>query len=80
VNQQPSKNPDELGALWTKEGKAGKYMTGYIEVNGQRIDIVVFTNNKRKSDKSPNARILRSKPREQQSQPLEDLTPPDMPF
>jgi len=57
------KNPDELGALWVKQGARGEYMTGTID----GVKVVVFRADK-KSDKSPDWRVLRSKPR--------DITPP----
>lgn len=70
------KNPDELGALWLKTGTKGDYMTG--EISG--IKVVVFQA-KKTSDKSPDWRVLRSKPRadkdQRQTNPLEDT---DIPF
>lgn len=53
-----AKNPDELGALWEKEGARGKYMTG--EISG--IKVVIFPVEK-KSDRSPSWRVLKSKPK-----------------
>lgn len=53
------KNPDELGALWEKNGSKGPYLTG--EING--VKVVCFPV-ERKSDKSPAWRVMKSKPRE----------------
>jgi len=53
------KNPDELGALWQREGAKGVYMTGTIA--GEKV--VVFKA-KKTNDKSPDWRVLRSKPRD----------------
>lgn len=53
------KNPDELGALWEKNGAKGPYLTG--EING--VKVVAFPV-ERKSDKSPSWRVMKSKPRE----------------
>lgn len=64
-------NPDEIGALWMKDGRKGKYLTG--TVNGVRV--VVFKNDRKNSDKAPDYRVLKSKPREER----ED-TESDYPF
>ena len=53
------KNPDELGALWQREGAKGVYMTGTIA--GEKV--VVFKA-KKANDKSPDWRVLKAKPRE----------------
>jgi hypothetical protein len=75
------KNPDEMGALWVKEGKHGQYMTGVIN----DVRVVAFPA-KKTSEKSPDWRVLKSKPREdappQRQAPPErvDLTEDDVPF
>jgi uncharacterized protein (DUF736 family) len=53
------KDENELGALWSKTGAKGEYLTG--EING--IKVVCFKQEKR-SEKSPDWRVLKSKPRE----------------
>lgn len=58
----PQQNPDELGALWIKQGAKGEYMTGTIA--GQ--DVVVWRND-RKTGNQPDWRVMKSKPREQSS-------------
>lgn len=55
----------DLGALWIKTGAKGEYMTGTIEINGEKINIVCFTNQHKKEAKHPDWRILRSKPKEE---------------
>lgn len=62
-------NPDELGALWEKSGSKGPYMTGTIL--GQRV--VVFKNTDKRGEKSPDWRVLKSKPRE--TAPVDDEGP-----
>lgn len=57
------KNPDEIGAIWVREGQNGKYMTGKVTVNGQEIPIVCFLNSYKKNDNQPDYRILISKPK-----------------
>lgn len=54
-------NPDELGALWIKQGGKGEYMTGTI--NGQPV--VVFRNDRKTAgSKQPDWRVLKSKPQD----------------
>ena len=70
------KNPDELGALWIKHGPNSDYMTG--EISG--VKVVIFPA-KKTSEKSPDWRVLKSKPRadkdQRQTKPVEDT---DIPF
>lgn len=53
------KNPDELGALWSKAGAKGEYLTGTI--NG--VAVVCFKNTS-DNPKAPQWRVLKAKPRE----------------
>ena len=58
----------ELGALWTKVSK-DKYMTGHINSSLEgKIDIVIFSNKEKKSDKSPDFRIYASDRTEKQKE------------
>ncbi len=63
----------EVGALWTKisKDKSQKYMTGHINTSLEgKIDIVIFSNKEKKSDKSPDFRIYVSdRPQKQKEQP-----------
>ena len=52
---------NNIGALWLKESEKGKYMSGIIEIEGQKIPIVVFKNSYKKEDKHPDYVILKSK-------------------
>lgn len=62
--QDQPRREDELGALWMKSAKSGgDYFTGSITVGGEKIDIVVFSNRFKKSDKQPDYRILRARDR-----------------
>lgn len=73
------KNPDELGALWERESAKGKYFTG--EILGQKV--VIFAN-KKASDKAPDWRVLKSKPREdapvREPEPVAEITDDSIPF
>jgi len=58
------KNENQLGALWIKESEKGQFMSGYIEVNGEKLSIVCFKNSYKTEDKHPDWEIIKSKPRE----------------
>lgn len=59
---------DRIGALWVKESKNGqKFMSGNIEIDGQKIDVVVFKNDKGDNPKRPDYSILKSKPRQEEA-------------
>jgi uncharacterized protein (DUF736 family) len=71
-------NSDSIGAMWIKEKNGKKYMTGVIEINGEKINIVVFKNGYKKEDKHPDYRILRSRSKSELSGNSEQL--PDKQF
>ena len=54
------KDPNEIGALWLKEKNGHKYLSG--KINGEYV--VVFKVKEKRSDKSPDYRVLRSQKRE----------------
>lgn len=63
-DQQESRR---LGSLWTATVKSGKrqgqkYLKGTLDINGERIAIVVFKNDPKKSETSPDWAILESRP------------------
>ena len=70
------KNPDELGALWAKEGSKGPYLTG--EING--VKVVCFPN--KGGDKAPAWRVMKSKPRDEGPRPPvpSPISDRDVPF
>lgn len=57
------KDPNELGALWKKTGAKGEYLTGTIEVNGQKINVVCFATNNDPGSNRPAWRVLKSVPK-----------------
>ncbi len=62
-----TKKNDELGALWRKQSHTGtEFMSGYIQIDGQKIDIVCFRS-KLENPNAPAWRILKSQKREQNS-------------
>jgi len=77
---------NSIGALWLKDGKAGKYMTGEVEVNGEKQRIVVFKNTYKQQDKQPDYRILAARPKDASEQASQQPAQPsgdfedDIPF
>lgn len=57
-----AKDPNEIGALWIKEKNGKRWMSG--KINGQYV--VVFRIKDKKSEKSPDFRVLLSKKREEE--------------
>lgn len=55
------KDPNEIGALWIKEKNGKKWLSG--KINGQYV--VVFRIKDKKSEKSPDYRVLLSQKREE---------------
>lgn len=63
----------ELGALWLKESEKGKFLSGYVTVDGEEVSVVVYKNNFYEQDKkdgknSPYYRVYKSLPKEGQKQ------------
>lgn len=57
----------ELGALWVKNGKSSDFLSGHVAMEGQRVDIVVFRNKNKTSDRGPDYILYKSKPLDQHS-------------
>lgn len=67
-----------IGALWAKKStKGADYFSGTIELNGEKIQIVAFYNANKKNPKEPDYRILKSKPKEQTEN---NINEEDVPF
>ena len=72
----------ELGALWVRQGKNQKYLSGHLEVEtmpgvSEKIKVVVFSNKgKSKNEQAPDYVVYRSVDREEASsteeQPSQD--------
>lgn len=56
------RNPDEIGSLWLKNGAKGDFLSGEIRTeDGQVIRVVCFRNDRKRSDREPEWRILKSR-------------------
>lgn len=61
----------EIGALWKQSGKNQNYLSGHI--NQEKV--VIFTNRgKTENPKAPDFRVYKSKPKEEESQPVASAT------
>jgi len=58
---------ESIRALWLKEGKKGKFMSGEIEVSGEKLRVMVFKNDKGDNDKRPDYRIMMAVDDEQEA-------------
>ena len=58
----PSKD-DKCGALWFKSKNGKDYFSGEVEVNGAKLQIVVFQNGYKDHDKKPDWLIYKSRPK-----------------
>jgi len=55
----------DIGALWLRMAKSGsEYMSGAIEIEGKKYQIVAFKNTYKKTEKQPDYRIFPSVPRD----------------
>lgn len=61
----------ELGALWKKKSATQTYLTGHLSFeDGERINVVVFSNKNKKNDKAPDFRVYVSEPKTQAAKPV----------
>lgn len=42
----------QKGALWKKQNKNGKYLTGYVVINGKKQQITIFANKYKEGQKN----------------------------
>lgn len=49
----------EIGAFWTKKSKKDekKFWSGHITVDGKKVDLVMYPNDKKTEDKHPSLRV-----------------------
>lgn len=63
------KNPDEIGALWRKQGRKGEFLTGEINIDGVAHRFIAFPNQTFDKPNRPAYRILKAKsPEERQKE------------
>lgn len=80
--EQNNSNPRRsIGALWEKLAKSSgkRFLSGSIEIGGQRYPIVVFPNTKKSKPNQPDYSILMQEQRQQEApaQYHSDQEPPE---
>jgi uncharacterized protein (DUF736 family) len=57
----------EIGALWKREGRNQKYLTGKMkQPDGSEQQVVIFSNKNKTKDNQPDFRVYKSEPRPEQ--------------
>lgn len=69
-----------VGALWLKDGKKGKFMSGKIELLGVEQDILIFKNDKGGNERRPDYQIAIQEDEEEQEKPEPNKFEDDVPF
>jgi uncharacterized protein (DUF736 family) len=55
-----------IGALWIKTSSKGtEFLTGNVEIDGVKTEIVVFKNDKGENEKRPDYKIYKSRPKDE---------------
>jgi|SRR5882724_2858762 len=66
---KPKSDQTEIGALWKKQGKAQKFLSGNLDLTAiginKQIPVVIFTNKFKQKDTHPDYRVFLSKPKPQ---------------
>jgi uncharacterized protein (DUF736 family) len=58
TNNKTDWSKRELGALWKKKSATQTYLTGHLSFeDGERINVVVFSNKNKKNENAPDFRI-----------------------
>ncbi len=52
------RNPNRIGALWIKRKGNNVFMSGELEIDGEKIRILVFKNTYKETDNQPDYNIL----------------------
>lgn len=65
----------DVGAFWVKPGPTEDFLSGYVEIDGKRTDVVAFLNTyKKEGEKTPDWRIYKSE--KQVAKPLPKVKRP----
>jgi hypothetical protein len=63
-NEKTDWREREVGALWKKEGRNQKYLTGHVKgEDGEMTKLVIFSNKHKNAENQPDFRIYRSEDR-----------------
>jgi len=59
----------DIGALWKREGKNQRYLSGKLTIGGKVTNVVIFVNKFKEKDNQPDFRIYEDRPREDVAKP-----------
>ena len=63
----------EIGALWKREGRNQKYLTGKVkQADGSEQQVVIFSNKNKTKDNQPDFRVYKSEPRQAEESTQQD--------
>lgn len=66
----------EIGALWKREGRNQKYLTGKMKsADGTEQQVVIFSNKNKTKDNQPDFRVYKSEPRQESEETADTTTP-----
>jgi len=72
---------DRIGGLWLKTSKKGtKFFSGSITLDDVKTSILVFKNNKKEKENSPDYQIFLPDKREKPQRDEENIPDDDVPF
>jgi len=57
----------EIGAFWKRESSSQKFLSGKIEIEGKKMEVILFTNRFKEKDNQPDYRLYLSE--DKQAQP-----------
>ena len=71
----------DIGAMWLHTAQSGtKYLSGVIEIDGVKHQIVMFKNNYKEQEKHPDYKIYPSTPKGEQAETVAKVFQDDPPF
>ena len=64
----------EVGALWMKQGTTQDFMSGHCSVNDEKIELVVFKNKNKTSDRAPDYILYKNRRLDEEDTPQNQNT------
>ena len=68
----------EIGALWKREGKNQRFLSGKLTIDGEVVNVVVYVNKFKEKDNQPDFRIYKDRPMDQTASDKPKQTVEDM--
>ena len=62
---------DKIGAFWQRSGAKGEYLSGQIELNGEKINVIAFKNGRKSKSNHPDWILYLQRPRQDVAPPPE---------